>query len=161
MSVLSQAEMFYDAYEVLQESNNAFVEAENAQSADSAEAKFGRCHTMQVEVVCLSFSVELYVKALHIAISDESPRGHDTLELFRKLPENVRDTLYTFPSVNKYGWSFSQFEDEIGAISKSFVKWRYSYEEDSLWFNTYFALVFIEALRFAIASACKYKAEAE
>lgn len=152
MFIQNQADMFFNAFEILQESDEVFAQFANSPDTAPVGKKFGRFSTMQVEVVCLSLSVELYVKALHTAIFNDLAHGHNILELFRKLPENVQQTIFSFPSISKYGWNFSQFEEEIKAISNSFTQWRYSYEVNSLRFNTYFAKVFVEALISSIDS---------
>ena len=107
---------------------------------------------MGVDIVCLSFSLELYVKDLHYAITGEAPKGHNILKLFRGLPERTRDEVFSHPSVAHYGWSLQEFKDQIDVISDGFEKWRYSHESTTLRYNAYFALVFIEAVRSAAAS---------
>ena len=153
MFIQEEAENFYNSYLVLKESRESFFEnISNPSSELGKTSKFGRYPTMGVEVVCLSFSVELYIKCLHHVISRELPRGHNILDLFRKLPNQIQEELFSYPAVAKYGWDFHKFEQMIGTISDSFKKWRYSYESKSLNYNSYFALVFVEAIRQSINS---------
>ena len=83
---------------------------------------------MEMDIVCLAFSVELYIKDLHFALEDKAPRGHDIIKFFEKLPENIQQNILTYHSIRKYGWRFKAFKQEIKAISNGFEKWRYSYE---------------------------------
>ena len=108
---------------------------------------------MGVDIVCLAFSVELYIKDLHLAIVRKVPRGHNIFKLFKKLPEQVQQEVSAHPSIANYGWSSSQFEKEIRDISDGFEKWRYSHEVTTVRYNIYFALVFIEAIKFTASSA--------
>lgn len=145
-----RAEDFFNAYEVLKESNETLI-ARLSNSADNRpDAKmFGTRPAMGVDVVCLAFSVELYIKNLHYVLTNEAPRGHNILALFNDLPEPTQREILSFHSIAKYGWNMSEFKNEIGAISDGFEKWRYSYEVTTVRYNSYFALVFVEALRSA------------
>ena len=74
-------------------------------------------------------------------ISREPPRGHNILDLFRKLPNQIQKELFSYPAVKKYGWDFHKFEQMIGTISDSFEKWRYSHESISLKYNSYLSKI--------------------
>ena len=153
MSLQIQAEHFFNAYEVLKESNETLIDRlANSTGKPPAEKIFGARPTMGVEIVCLAFSVELYIKNLHFAITSEAPRAHNILALFKGLPERTQQEVFTYHSIAKYGWNFSEFKKEIRAISDGFEKWRYSYEVTTVRYNNYFALVFMEALKSAAAS---------
>jgi HEPN domain-containing protein len=71
---------------------------------------------------CLAFSVELYIKYLHYTITREATRGNNILELFKKLPERSQQEIFNYPSIVKYGWSFSEFKGQIQTISDGFEK---------------------------------------
>lgn len=147
------AEHFLNAFHILRESNDALINKLSNPPVSTSEVKaFGTLPTMGVDIVCLAFSVELYIKDLHYAITQKAPRGHNILTLFRKLPERAQQQIFKYPSVSKYGWSFSEFEREIAAVSDGFEKWRYSHESRAIRYNIYFALVFIEAVKFVAAS---------
>ncbi|MFZ2541070.1 MAG: HEPN domain-containing protein [Gallionella sp.] len=153
MFLQTNAEDFFNAYEVLKESNEALInKLANSPGNPSAAKAFGARPTMGVEIVCLAFSVELYIKYLHYVIKHETPRGHDILTLFRDLPEQTQQKIFSHPSITNYGWSFPEFEKQIGYISDGFAKWRYSHEFTTLQYNSYFALVFIDAVKFVSAS---------
>lgn len=153
MFIHEEAEHFYNSYLILKENRELLIEQQsNSSNKLGNTSKFGQYPTMGVEVVCLSFSVELYIKCLHYLISQDLLKSHNILTLFRKLPSKIQEELYSYPAVEKYGWDFDEFEQMIGTISDSFEKWRYSYESKSLNYNTYFALVFVEAIRNAIKS---------
>lgn len=154
MFLKANAEQFFNAFEVLKDSNEALIDRlANPPGKTSAVKTFGELPTMGVEIVCLAFSVELYVKDLHYAITHETPRGHNILTLFRKLPERTQQKIFSHPSIAEYGWSFPEFEKQIAAISEGFEKWRYSHELTTVRYNSYFALVFIEAVKSAAADA--------
>ncbi|WP_158278665.1 HEPN domain-containing protein [Rhodohalobacter mucosus] len=153
MFIQQEAEHFYNSYLILKENRESLIQQKSI-STNKVEkiSNFGHYPTMGVEIVCLSFSVELYIKSLHYVVSQDVPRGHNILSLFRKLPNHIQEELFCNPSVEKYGWDFDEFEEMIYTISDSFEKWRYSYESTSLKYNSYFALVFVEAIRNTIKS---------
>lgn len=111
MSILVRAEDFFNAYEVLHESNKVLAGGRVNSLGDAfTSKKFGRLPTMAVEIVCLSFSVELYVKYLHYATTGKVPRGHNILDLFKKLSERIQQRIFSHPSVSRYGWTFIQLK---------------------------------------------------
>ena len=153
MFLQANAEHFLNAFQVLRESNDALINKLDNSPVESSKVKtFGALPTMGVDFVCLAFSVELYIKDLHYAITQKAPRGHNILGLFRKLSERNQQQIFEHPSISYYGWNFTKFEKEIAAISDGFEKWRYSHESTALRYNSYFALVFIEALKLVAAS---------
>jgi hypothetical protein len=148
MFIKENAEYFLNAFHVIRESNSALVHKLSGSPINISGVKvFGALPAMGVEVVCLAFSVELYLKSLHYLVTRKRLRGHNILKLFKKLPEGIQQQIFQHPSVTKYGWSFSQFEREIELVSDGFEKWRYSHETTMVKYNSYFALVFIEAVR--------------
>lgn len=153
MFLQEQAEHFFNAFEVIKESNETLIDRLSNSSGNPPAAKvFGARPAMGVEIVCLAFSVELYIKDLHYAITREAPRGHNTVKLFEKLPDRTQQEIFTYRSIAEYGWNFSEFKEQILAISDGFEKWRYSHEVTTVRYNSYFALVFIEAIKSAAAS---------
>lgn len=152
MFIETHAGDFFNAYKVLSESNAALI-GRLSNSATKPPEIFGTLPAMGVEVVCLAFSVELYMKSLLRLIEGKPPRGHNILELYRRLPKQVQQEIYIHPSIANYGWSPSEFERQITAISDGFEKWRYAHEFGTVGYNSYFALVFIEAMKSAIAAA--------
>lgn len=148
MSPKIQADDFFNAYLVLYENNEAMIKnLEGSPGKPLIGTKMlGTRPTMGIDIVCLAFSVELYIKDVHYALEGKAPRGHDILKLFEKLSEQIQQEIFTYHSISEYGWSFDEFKQEIKAISDGFEKWRYSYEITALRYNSYFALVFIEAI---------------
>lgn len=148
MSIRMQADDFYNAYLVLHDNNEALIERLQNDSGKAfvGNKQLGARITGSVEIVCLAFSVELYIKNLHFKLEGKAPGGHNILKLFDELPEKTQQDIYTYDAIANYGWNLGQFKHEICAISDGFVKWRYSHEVSSLRYNTYFALVFIKAL---------------
>lgn len=153
-----QAEHFFNAYQVLSENNEAMIERLANSSGKSliGTKMLGTRPTMGVDIVCLAFSVELYIKDVHYAVKGKAPRGHDILKLFEELPEQIQQEIFAHHTITEYGWSFVEFKREIKAISDGFEKWRYSHEVTTLRYNTYFALVFIESLKSAAGGARKH-----
>lgn len=145
-----QADDFFKAYEVLEE---------NYQSATLA--------VMGPSIVCLAFSIELYIKDVYDAIKEEPLRSHSILKLFEKLPENIQIEIFSHGEIGTenpwvvFGSPFAPkcsrnnigitdlFIYEIQAISNAFTDWRYSHEgkRASLNYNSGFALSFIKALK--------------
>ena len=151
------AEYFFNAYQVLSENDEAMINRlESSPGKPLVGTKMlGTRPTMGINIVCLAFSVELYIKDVHYALEGKTPRGHDILKLFETLSEQIQKEIFTHHSISKYGWSFEEFKQEIKAISDGFEKWRYSYEITTLQYNTYFALVFIEAIKSVVDAAHK------
>lgn len=157
MTLQLQAEDFFNASKVLRESNQALFDRSDNSSGDVLKGTkvFGKLPTMGVEIVCLAFSVELYIKDVHYAIEGKAPRGHKILKLFEDLPEKTQQEIFTHRSIIERGWNFEEFKREIKAISDGFEKWRYAHEVTTLRYNNYFALIFIEALQSAASTARK------
>jgi hypothetical protein len=148
MTMNMHAQDFLNAFEILRESNEALTNGlSSASDGSSGEKAFGTLPAMGVEVVCLAFSVELHMKYLHSVISKKTPRGHNILALFKALPDWGKRAIIDHPSIAKYAWTDKQFEGELRAISDGFEKWRYAYESNTLRYNSYFALVLIEATK--------------
>lgn len=120
--------------------------------------------TFGVDIVCLAFSVELYLKALYKTLKLEIPRKHNIRELFDGLPERVRGEIFESDVIcqnpfhtrgnimlaDRFSKNFKPYDGflyEVDAISKGFEEWRYSYEYLPLRYNTSFALDFIEAIK--------------
>jgi len=149
MSLQIQAEHFFNAFKVLEANNQALIDRLADEAGEKPQVRpdiLGIRPTMGIEIVCLAFSIELYIKDVHLAVAGEAPRGHDILSLFEQLPEQVQQEVFHHPSIENYGWSFEAFKLEIKQISNGFEKWRYSHESAALQYNSYFALVFLEAL---------------
>jgi hypothetical protein len=87
-----KAEDFFNAYLVLKENNEALIErlSDSPGKLIIGTKELSTRPTMGVEIVCLAFSVELHIKDLHYAIKSEPPRSHNILELFEKLPEQIK-----------------------------------------------------------------------
>ena len=139
-----QADDFFEAYLVLKKHN-----------------KFG-----SPSVVNLAFAVELYIKDLHFALLGKMPRGHNILELYRELPEEIKQEIKNSPSIKKVisfysGQKFPLYipqdknkkpitdilEQQIYKISDGFVRWRYSHENPNLLYEEGTALAFVEAVK--------------
>jgi hypothetical protein len=76
-------------------------------------------------IVCMSFSVELWLKALGCLSnpSGEVPTGHDLGSLFLGLSDEIQAAL-----IARCGRPRDLFLQAIEADAKAFEVWRYSYE---------------------------------
>lgn len=102
-------------------------------------------------VVNLAFATELYIKDLHFVLTGKTLRGHNILELFRRLPEEAQQEIRSHSSIQKIIAFHSMeifplyipqdknrqpitdiLEQKIYKISDAFQKWRYSYEYGTL-----------------------------
>jgi HEPN domain-containing protein len=136
--VLLEAKEFFHAYLILEE-NNERIRLEIAKSnpfsvsptamkrLKSGELK----RTSGPNVVCLAFSLELYLKGLIIKLTGNSPKKkHSLVDLFVLLPGKNKTSI--IHNTEKYlGESFSEhsFMANITAISNAFVEWRYYLHE--------------------------------
>ena len=168
MYIEMQAEQFFNAYQVLSENNEALIDrlASSSEESHIGQKAVGTRPTMGVEIVCLAFSLELYIKDLHYAIKGEAPRGHNILELFEKLPEQTRHEIFSHDAISqnpfftrgnimltkRFANDFSAYDgflEQIELISDGFEKWRYSYESAALHYDVSFALALIESIKSA------------
>lgn len=167
IEIRMQADDFFNAYRVLRESNEAMFDTlkkTRGKLKTVSEVAFGVLPTMGPDVVNLAFSLELYVKDLHFALNGTVPRGHNILKLYTKLPKPIKREIFTHRSISQNPWmtkgpvfllkrytgdrnAYHGFLHQIGAISNSFEKWRYSYESKALHYEESFALAFIEAVK--------------
>lgn len=169
MSIQMQAEDFFNAYLVLKENSKSLVERpeNNPEKPLIGTKELGARITGGVEIVCLAFSVELYIKDLHCAIKGEAPRGHNILKLFKELPEKIQQEIFAYDAISqnpfftrgnilstkRFASDFSAYDgflEQIELISDGFEKWRYSYESGSLHYDISFALAFIESIKSAV-----------
>lgn len=161
-----QAEVFFNAYLVLKENNEAMMERLSKSPGKPliGTNELGTRTTMGVEIVCLAFSVELYIKDLHYALKGKVPHGHNILKLFEKLPEQTQQKIFSHDSISQNPFftrgdifstkrftsdysAYDGFIDRIKAISDGFEKWRYSYESTALHYDTSFAEALIESIK--------------
>ena len=117
-------------------------------------------------IVNLAFALELYIKDLHYALNKKIPRGHNILELFKKLPLEAQQKIRNYPDIQKLIAFYSKnkfllyipqnkdkkpitdvLEQQIHKISDLFQNWRYSYESNTLYYSSSFTLTFIEAIK--------------
>ena len=108
MSIRMQADDFFNAYQVLNDNNEALVDKLEDLAGKLLAGKLlvgtkelGTRPTGGVNIVCLAFSLELYFKDLHFALKGEAPRGHNILVLFKKLPENIRQEILDYDSISQ------------------------------------------------------------
>lgn len=145
-----QADDFFKAYQTLK------------QSYDTASLA-----VMGPSIVCLAFSIELYLKEVYFLLNEEPPRGrdgHDILKLFQRLPEEIQHEVFSHDVIiSQSPWltgdifspkryteppnPFDGFLYEIQLISKGFTDWRYSHEKSNLRYNSGFAESFITAVQ--------------
>lgn len=83
---------------------------------------------MAPAVVCFAFSLELYLKLLHVISSGAQVRGHKVDALFDSLPADLRERI-----ARAYGTA--SLSDHLRAASGAFVDWRYQHEHETLTVN--------------------------
>lgn len=154
--VRTQADDFFQAYEVLRKHSDTIS-----------------LSTSVPTVVNLAFALELYIKDLHVVLKAQkrtdkkvkAPRGHNILELFRKLPLEAQKEIRNYPSIQELVAFYSMqtplyipqdrkkqpvndiLEQQIFKISDAFQRWRYSYESKVLNYEESTALALIEAIK--------------
>lgn len=181
-----QADDFFNSYQVLKENDEALIAklGKLAGKPLSSPTAFGAVPTGSAAVVCLAFSLELYIKDLHVVLKAKNknekrvkaPHGHNILELFRKLPSEAQQEIREYPAIQKLIAFYSMqtpfyipqdkneqpitdiFEQQIYKISDAFQKWRYSYENGTLNYEESTALALIEAAKSAAHSARRQSA---
>lgn len=172
IEIRMQADDFFNAYRVLSESNEVAIDklSKLAGKPLVSDKAFGSLPTMSPSVVCLAFSVELYIKDLYCALKIKAPRSHKILKLYQGLPEHIKQEVFSHDSISenpfvgqgsvfsikKFNKSYSAYDgfiERIEEISNGFEKWRYSYESAALNYEEWFALAFIEAVKSAADNA--------
>lgn len=148
-----QADDFFKAYQVL---------TKNYDSETLA--------IMGPSVVCLAFSVELYIKALYSALGIKPLRnrdGHNILKLYKGLPRAIKRKIFLHEAISQNPFIVSGpvillrrfsgisrdyygFLRQLETISDGFEKWRYSYEANTA--ALHYDSGFAEALIIAIKS---------
>lgn len=163
-----QADDFLHAHRVLKESNDATMGSLERLGGKPlvSNTAFGSGPTLGPSVVCLAFSVELYLKDLHLVLHGRPPRGHSISKLYKELPRQVRREIYAHESISQNPWAtrgpvlllkrfsgtrgaYFGFLQQVEAISDGFEKWRYSYERTTLGYEEWFALALIDAVKSA------------
>lgn len=164
-----EADEYFNAYQILSESNDALVSKLSELKGEPliTNRTFGSSPAMGPSIVCLAFSLELYIKYLYYTINLKPPRGkdgHNILKLFKKLPKETRLAIFEHElirenifftrgnvfSINKHTKDYTDYDrflDALQAISNSFVEWRYSYEHCALSYDTSLTLALIIAIR--------------
>jgi HEPN domain-containing protein len=105
-----------------------FFNAGSRCMADICITPLIRNSPMSPAIVCFSFSIELYLKLLHVLATGQAPRGHKLVELYLSLPEKTCQALTA-----KYG--SGELQAHISTISTAFVDWRYEHEHEALLIN--------------------------
>ncbi len=130
-------------------------------------------------VVCLAFSLELYIKDIYYALKTENkfPRGrdgHNILKLYKKLPRHIKREIFFHPSIIRNPFAlrgpviflrrfsgisrdYYGFIRQLETISDAFQNWRYPHEAKtaSLKYDSWFAEALITAVKSAADSARK------
>ena len=76
-------------------------------------------------IVCAAFSVELYLKLIHVLASGKAPHGHKLSELFASLGSTERALI-------EKSFGHPELEAHIAKASTAFVDWRYEHEHEAL-----------------------------
>ncbi|EIW90557.1 hypothetical protein AGRI_01770 [Alishewanella agri BL06] len=84
-------------------------------------------------VVNATFSIELYLKAIHDAYG--KIRGHNLLALYKGMPKKGKDFFLTSASVVRGFYNLHEGEDILtclDSLSQAFEKWRYVWENNGI-----------------------------
>lgn len=169
-----QADDFFNAYRVLHESHTFMIEKLEKLGGKPLinDTAFGTFPASTPSVVCLAFSVELYIKELYQVLNLEPPHSHKISQLFEKLPEYARQQIFAHASISQNPFAtggsifssgklsaYERFITRLAAISNAFEKWRYSYESTTLHYESWFAIALIEAVK-SVADGLKAQSAA-
>lgn len=85
-------------------------------------AKNGKLNALIPAIICLSFSIELAIKA-NLYPAEQSMRVHGLNELFNNLSKEDQELVIKELSINR-----KDFEKKLLEVSNVFVQWRYLHE---------------------------------
>src|SRR5262249_44529889 len=106
----------------------SFFNAASRCEADVRLSPFTGNSLMGPAVVCYAFSLELYLKLLHVLASGKSPRGHELNKLYDDLPSKTKsDLLAECERID--------LVNELTSAANAFKEWRYSHEQQRLVIN--------------------------
>ena len=126
------------------EPRNRFnISPETMRQIEAGEIKI----SMGPDVVCIAFSVELYLKARILADTQERIKGHEIVVLFEKLSLARQRELIDGTAALNLAIDPSQFHAQLMNLNNAFIEWRYSFEFTSLSFPTTFAHCLARAIR--------------
>jgi len=161
MSVVSQAEFFLNAYNVLDLNEKGLsltrkkrAMEHNIKNPDRPAVEIGYIDDLQtgvVDFVCLAFAVELYLKAVFQVIGQGTKRGHNIKKLFESLPVEAQKNIFHFHMKNIYGATMENYKEQMLVISDGFEQFRYAHEHSELYYHKGFALKMIESIKQFIA----------
>ena len=144
-----EAQSYFNAYELLNKNNESFLEQE------ISKKNFGVRQTLRTDVVCLAFSLELFLKDLYFVVHGETLSGHKAHELFAQLPKEIQEEIFSHHPENYFiAASFmyagktplDKFKSKLHYYGDAFVKWRYSHEYTALNYEPSFAIDLIAAI---------------
>ena len=167
-----QADDFFNAFRILNESDKVLMERlsqDKGTPIDTSKA-FGSHVANVPSIVCLSFALELYLKALIYLTTKKSYKSHNILNLFNKLPNKEKMEIFEHKkicenpfitrgakfSMRKFQHDFTPYEgfkEQLASISKAFQDWRYSHEKGAVSYDVSLALTVIEAIKSATNKA--------
>jgi HEPN domain-containing protein len=76
-------------------------------------------------IVCYAFSLELYLKLLHVLATGAATKGHKLDELFLSLPPNLQTELAAL-------YPHGELVPQLSAVTNAFIEWRYGHEHGAL-----------------------------
>lgn len=144
-----EAQSYFNAYELLNKNNQAFLE----QEASRKDA--GVHQTLRTDVVCLAFALELFLKDLYFVTNRKIVKGHKIHELFNQLSEEIQEEIFLHHPENYFiAASFmypgktplDKFKSKIHHYGDAFVKWRYSHEHKALHYESSFVVDLIKSI---------------
>jgi hypothetical protein len=103
----------------------SFFNAANRCQAEVKLSPWAGVSLMRPAVVCYAFSLELYLKLLHVSASGKSTWGHELNTLYNGLPPTTKSDLLA----ECYG---IDLVGELTSAANAFKQWRYSHEHETL-----------------------------
>ena len=161
MRCQSQAEGFFNAYELLTKNNQAYMEQEASEKNSTSIRQ-----TFKTDIVCLAFALELFLKDLYFVVNGVPLSGHKIHKLFDQLTEEIQEEIFQHHPENYFitacfmypGKSpLDKFKSKIRHYGDGFVKWRYSHEHLALFYETSFVVGLIQSITKVTSRICTEK----
>lgn len=124
---------------------SAFVLRQASEAAIQARIQDQNCSLVTIEInadhaaiaymalpAWTAFAVEMGIKALLVSTGvDQSPRGHDLVKLFMKLPTDLKRKIECKTLEGIHGADDKSFSTLLENNKLAFEQWRYFHEEKS------------------------------
>jgi len=117
---------YYDPQQIRNAADNFFMAA--GRCLEKKQVSENQINWLPIPaVVCMALGIELCLKATITLEKNETPKGHELLDLFKDLSPQSKEALSARLSLQE-----AELKQRIASVSNTFEKWRYFYEEKSL-----------------------------